>query len=93
MCTPEAEILQPGAAAQGVLPQDTMTNTVAGFDTSTPAVATPPRAAGTTGQRLSDTPAVVFLTNAAVGHITGLVAFFFTQPGAWGALSEWSGRG
>ena len=41
MCTPEAEILQPGAAAQGVLPQDTVTNTVAGFDTSTPAVAMP----------------------------------------------------
>ena len=41
MCTPEAEILQPEAAAQGVLPQDTVTNTVAGFDTSTPAVATP----------------------------------------------------
>ena len=41
MCTPEAEILQPGAAVQGVLPQDTVTNTVAGFDTSTPAVATP----------------------------------------------------
>ena len=40
MCTPEAEIL-PGAAAQGVLPQDTVTNTVTVFDTSTPAVATP----------------------------------------------------
>ena len=44
MCTPEAEILQLGAAAQGVLPQDTVTNTVAGFDTSTPDFA---------GQRLS----------------------------------------
>ena len=41
MCPPEAEILQPGAAAQGVLPQYAVTNTVAGFDTSTPAVATP----------------------------------------------------
>ena len=41
MCTPEGEILHPAAAAHGVLPQDTVTNTVAGFDTSTPAVATP----------------------------------------------------
>ena len=30
-----------GAAAQGVLPPGTVTNTLAGFDTSTPAVATP----------------------------------------------------
>ena len=46
MCTLKAEILQPGAAAQGVLPQDTVTNTVAGFDTSTPAVAMPAPVAG-----------------------------------------------
>ena len=38
-CTPETDILQPGAAAQGVLPPDTVTNSVTGFDTSTPAVA------------------------------------------------------
>ena len=95
MCTPEAEILQPEAAAQGVLPQDTVTNTVAGFDTSTPALAC--GAAGTTGQRLSDTPAVgvlrfasvvrtfvlvflVFLTYAAVGQAEDSSPF--TQPGA-----------
>ena len=39
-CTPETDILQPGAAAQGVLPPGTATNSVTGFDTSTPAVAT-----------------------------------------------------
>ena len=39
-CTPETDILQPGAAAQGVLPTSTATNPVTGFDTSTPAVAT-----------------------------------------------------
>ena len=41
LCTPGAEVLQPGASAQGVLPPDTMANTVAAFDTSTPAIATP----------------------------------------------------
>ena len=41
MCTPETEVLQPGSAAQGVLPPGTVANTVAAFDTSTPAVATP----------------------------------------------------
>ena len=39
-CTPETDILQPGAAAQGVLPPGTATNSVTGFDTSTPAIAT-----------------------------------------------------
>ena len=41
MCTPGTEVLQPGAAAQGVLPPGTMANAVAAIDTSTPAVATP----------------------------------------------------
>ena len=36
----ETDILQPGAAAQGVLPPGTVTNSVTGFDTSTPAIAT-----------------------------------------------------
>ena len=62
MCPPEAEILQPGAAAQGVLPQYAVTNTVAGFDTSTYSgcrhACPSGGAAGTSGQRLSDTPAV-----------------------------------
>ena len=31
MCTPGTEVLQPGAAAQGVLPPGTMANTVAAF--------------------------------------------------------------
>ena len=39
-CTPESNILLPGAAAQGVLPPVTATNPVTGFDTSTPAVDT-----------------------------------------------------
>ena len=41
MCTPGAAVLQPGAAAQGVLPPGTVANTVAALDSSTPAVATP----------------------------------------------------
>ena len=53
MCTPEAEILQP---AQGVLPQDTVTNTVAGFDKSTPAVATPAPVVGQLEPQAKDFP-------------------------------------
>ena len=34
LCTPETDILQPGAAAQGVLLPGTATNSVTGFDTS-----------------------------------------------------------
>ena len=56
MCTPEAEILQPEAAAQGVLPQDTVTHTVAGFDTSTPAVATPATVVGQPQPQAKDFP-------------------------------------
>ena len=41
MCTPGAEVLLPGAAAQWVLPPGTVPNTVAALDSSTPAIATP----------------------------------------------------
>ena len=46
MCTPDAEILQPGAVAQGVLPAYTVNKSVTGFDTSTPLVATPATVVG-----------------------------------------------
>ena len=38
-CAPEADVLQPGAAAQRVLPSGTATISARDFDTSTPAVA------------------------------------------------------
>ena len=56
MCTLEPEILQPGAVAQGVLPADTMTNTVTGFDTSTPVVATPVTVVGQPDPQVKDFP-------------------------------------
>ena len=64
LCTPETDILQPGAAAQGVLPPGTATNSVTGFDTSTPAVATAapvvrhpdPKAKEVPTLRLSESP-------------------------------------
>ena len=56
MCTPEPEILQPRAATQGALPPDTVNNTVAGFDTSTPAVATPARVVGQPDPQAKDFP-------------------------------------
>ena len=85
MCTPDPEILQPGAVAQGVLPADTMNKSVTGFDTSTQVRDFP------TLLRLASVVwtivlvflvFLVFLTYAAVGHGRGLVAFVFTKPGA-----------
>ena len=38
-CAPEADVLQPGDAAQGVPPSGTATTSARDFDTSTPAVA------------------------------------------------------
>ena len=46
ICIPEPEILQPRAAPQGALSPDTINKTVVGFDTSTPAVATPATVVG-----------------------------------------------
>ena len=46
MCTPDAEILQPGAVAQGVLPAYTVNKSVTSLDTSTPLVATPATVVG-----------------------------------------------
>ena len=63
-CTPETDILQPRAAAQGVLPPGTATNSVTGFDTSMLTVATAapvgrqpdPKAKEVPTLRLSDSP-------------------------------------
>ena len=110
MCTPGADVLQPGAAAQGVLPPDTVANTVATFDMSTPAVATPAPVVGQPELKAKEFPTLqlsgvprlasvvrtvvlVFLTHAAVGNSRGLVAAFFIQPDARGALSGYSRRG
>ena len=41
VCTPDRDLLQPGAVTQGVLPADTINKSVTGFDTRTPLVATP----------------------------------------------------
>ena len=56
MCIPEPEILQPRAATQGALPPDTVNKTVAGFDTSTPAVATPATVVGQPDPQAKDFP-------------------------------------
>ena len=53
---PEPEILQPRAAPQGALPPDTVNKTVAGFDTITPAVATPATMVGQTDPQAKDFP-------------------------------------
>ena len=56
MCIPEPEILQPMAATQGALPPDTVNKTVAGFDTSTPAVVTPATVLGKPDPQAKDFP-------------------------------------
>ena len=56
MCIPEPEILQQMAVTQGVLPPDTVNKTVAGFDTSTPAVATPATVVGKPDPQSKDFP-------------------------------------
>ena len=49
VCIPEPEIFQPMAITQGALLPDTVNKTVAGLDTSTPAVATPATMVGKPG--------------------------------------------
>ena len=56
VCIPEIDILQPNAATPGALPPDTVNKTVAGFDTSTPAVATPATVVGKTEPQAKDFP-------------------------------------
>ena len=56
MCIPEPEILQPMAVTQGALSPDTVNKTVAGFDTSTPAVATPATVVGKPDPQSKDFP-------------------------------------
>ena len=56
ICIPEPEILQPRVAPQGALPPDTVNKTVAGFDTSTPAVATPATVVGQPDPQAKDFP-------------------------------------
>ena len=89
VCIPEPGILQPRAAPHGALPPDTVNKTVAGFDTSTPAVATPATVVGQPDPQAKDFPTLRLSESSG----RGLVAFVFTQPGAGGALSEVSGEG
>ena len=95
LCTPETDILQPGAAAQGVLPPGTVT----GFDTSTPAVATAtpvvrqpdPKAKEVPPLRLSESPDLLpsfglsspspspTLPSHPTGYVRGTLRMFRTR--------------
>ena len=69
VCTPDPDLLQPEAVTQKVLPADTVNESVTGFDTSMPLVATPAILVGqkTTGRGLSDTrPVGIFGISAIV---------------------------
>ena len=56
VCIPEPEIVQPMAVTQGALPPDTVNKTVASFDTSTQAVATPATVVGKPDPQSKDFP-------------------------------------
>ena len=56
VCIPEPDIFQPMAVTQWALLPDTVNKTVAGFDTSTPAVATPATMVGKPGPQSNDVP-------------------------------------
>ena len=56
VCIPEPEILQTRADPQGTLPLDTVNKTVAGFDTSMLAVATPATVVGQPDPQAKDFP-------------------------------------
>ena len=82
---PEPEILQAMAVTQGALPPDTVNKTVAGFETSTPAVAGHSGGeARPTVQRLSDTPSIRVLRLASVVRTIVLVLLVFLTHAAVG---------
>ena len=56
VCSPDPDLLQPGAVAQEVLPADTINKSVTGFDTSTPLVATPAIVVGQQTPQVKDFP-------------------------------------
>ena len=88
MCSPEPEILQPGVAAQGVPPPDTVTNTVAGFDTSTPAVATPAPVVGQPEPQAKDFPTLWLSESSDLLPSFGLSSSSSSPMLPWGTADD-----
>ena len=88
MCTPDTEILQPGAAAQGVLPPGTVTNTVAGVDTSTPAVATPTPVVGQPEPKAKEFPTLRLSESSDLLPPFGLSSSSSSPTLPWGTAED-----
>ena len=88
MCTPETEILQPGTAAQGVLPPGTVTNTVAEFDTSTPAVATPDPVVGQPEPKAKEFPTLWLSESSDLLPSFGLSSSSSSPTLPWGTAED-----
>ena len=56
VCTPDPDRLQPEVRSQKVLPADTVNESVTGFDTSTPLIATPAMLVGQKTPQVEDVP-------------------------------------
>ena len=88
MCTPDTEILQPGAAAQGVPPPGTMTNTVAGFDTSTPVVATLVPVVGQPDPKAKELPTLRLSESSDLLPSFGLSSSSSSPTLPWGSAED-----
>ena len=72
MCTPDPDLLQPEAVAQEVLPADTVNESVTGFDTSMPLVATPAKLVDQKTPQVEDFPTLDLLESSELLPSFGL---------------------
>ena len=88
VCTPDPDLLQPGAVAQGVLPADTVNKSVAGFDTSTPLVATPAIVVGQQIPQVKDFPTLNLSESSELLPSFGLSSSSSSPTLPWGTAED-----
>ena len=88
MCAPGAEVLQPGAAAQGVLPPDTVDNTVAAFDMNTSAIVMPAPVVGQPGLKAKEFPTLRLPESPDLLPSLGLSSSSFSPMLPWGTSED-----
>ena len=86
VCTPDPDLLQPGAVAQELLPADTVNKSVTGFDTSTPLVATPAIVVGQQIPQVKDFPTLNLSESSELLPSFGLSSSSPTLP--WGTAED-----
>ena len=84
MCIPEPE----PRAAQGALPPDTVNKTVAGFDTSTPAIATPATVVGQPDPQANDFPTFRLSESSDLLPSFGLSSSSSSPALPWGTAED-----